>query len=201
MAIDVVLLPSEEMTEEAISLNRSLSKESGTGIHLNKKDCLPHLSLWMGCIEEKDILAAEHILKGIAQQHPALELIAQRINTATLSTGKNLSGITVKNTRELQRLHKDVLERLRDILSYDVDAGMLFNPADIDETTLTWIRNYATLKQNPSQFHPHITVGFGEPAKGISLHSFSASTLALCHLGNDCTCKNILFSIALGKEI
>ena len=56
IAVDVVLLPSDEMTDRAIRANTELVEKFGSEIVLNKKNCLPHISLAMGCINERDVL-------------------------------------------------------------------------------------------------------------------------------------------------
>ena len=50
IAIDVVLLPPEEIMDKAIEINRQLADDP---IKLNKENCLPHVSLCMGVVEEK----------------------------------------------------------------------------------------------------------------------------------------------------
>jgi len=48
MAVDIVLLPSEKMMDKAIEANRELLKQCTDKITLNKKDCLPHISVGYG---------------------------------------------------------------------------------------------------------------------------------------------------------
>ena len=44
---------------------------------------------------------------------------------------------------------------------------------------------------------PHITIGYGELSHFLFPEEFTASKLALCHLGNHCTCRRVLASFAL----
>ena len=74
LAVDVVLLPSEEIVDKAIELNKELIKKFDKKIILNKENCLPHISLAMGCINENDLPAIEKILEEIAKQFPLLNL-------------------------------------------------------------------------------------------------------------------------------
>jgi hypothetical protein len=64
------------------------------------------------------------------------------------------------------------------------------------ESTLQWIRDYP---ENSSfeNFFPHITIGYGQMENISSPIEFTASALALCHLGNHCTCRDVLISIDL----
>ncbi len=77
-------------------------------------------------------------------------------------------------------------------------------PPEAGESTLLWIKHYPE-KSSFENFFPHITIGYGEiddysfgSRKAGSLPMrFTASKLALCHLGNHCTCRKILASAEL----
>ena len=75
-----------------------------------------------------------------------------------------------------------------------VEISMLFNPPEVEGGTLEWIKDYAKKYDNPLLFDPHITVGFGETDKFILPIEFTASTIALCQLGNHCTCRKVIIS-------
>ena len=62
-AVDVVLLPEEKITDMAIELNTQLVEKFGPRIVLNKSDCLLHISLAMGCIDDRDIPEINSILE------------------------------------------------------------------------------------------------------------------------------------------
>ena len=70
IAVDVVLLPDETMTNRAIEINAELVKKFGDKIVLNKANCLPHISLAMGCVEEADITSIGKVLEAIAKETP-----------------------------------------------------------------------------------------------------------------------------------
>jgi hypothetical protein len=59
-------------------------------------------------------------------------------------------------------------------------------------STLEWIRTYPQ-KSSYENFRPHITLGYGQVPPGLSFPiPFTAARLALCHLGNHCTCREML---------
>ncbi len=194
IAIDVVLLPSDKMTDYAIEVNRGLLKTFDNKIILNYENCLPHISLAMGCIDEKDIPDIEKILQDIAKKYSFKELRVVDIRSETIPAGKKVSGFKIEKTKELQLLHEEVMQRLAPYLTYDVTTGMLFSPPEVEQATLSWIKNYPE-KSSFENFSPHITIGFGETDKVELPIRFAASKLALCHLGNYCTCRKILVSI------
>ena len=106
----------------------------------------------------------------------------------------------MEKTEELQLLHEAVMERLSPYLSCDVTGDMVCAEGEVEESTLLWIKNYRE-KSSFGKFFPHITIGYGEPSNFLSFPiKFAASRLALCHLGNHCTCRKILVSIELSGE-
>jgi 2'-5' RNA ligase len=195
-AIDIVLLPDETMTDKAIEINTELVKKFGAEIVLNKENCLPHISLAMGCIEEKDIASVEKILEAIAGEIPPGNLKVLGIRNSGNSKGETVSVFEVDRTSQLQNLHEKVMEKLAPYLSSEVTADMIYGSEEVAESTLMWIENY---RQSSSfeNFFPHITIGYGQTQYQMQPETFAASKLALCHLGNHCTCRKILFSIEL----
>ncbi len=196
IAVDVVLLPSEEMMDRAIQANRELLKQCADKIVLDKENCLPHISLAMGCIDEKDIADIGKILQIIAEKRSLGRLSSIGIDTGTNSVGEKVSVFQLERTETLQSLHEEVMQTLAPYFSYDVTADMVLSPPMPGESTLLWIKNYA---ENSSfeKFFPHITVGYGQINDFSSPIKFPVSKLALCHLGNHCTCRKILASTEL----
>jgi len=196
IAVDVVLLPSDEMADKAIEANKELLKQCADKIVLDKEDCLPHISLAMGCIDERDIADIEKILQVIAKQCSFGQLSVIGIRTSANSAGEKASVFQVERTESLQSLHEEIMRRLAGYFSYDVTADMVLSGVRVSESTLLWIKNYPE-KSSFGNFFPHITIGYGE----ITGHSFPikfvVSKLALCHLGNHCTCRKILASVEL----
>ena len=203
IAVDAVLLPSEEMADKAIEANKELLKQCPDKIVLDKESCLPHLSLAMGCIDERDIADIEKVLQAIAKQSSLGQLSAIGIHTGTNSTGEQVSVLQIERTEALQSLHEEVMRRLAPYFNHDVTADMVLSPPVASESTLAWIKSYSE-KSSFEKFFPHITIGYGEinnfsfPPQGVLWTiKFTASKLALCHLGNHCTCRRILASAEL----
>ena len=195
-AVDVVLLPSEEMMDRVIEANRQLLKECTDKIILDKANCLPHISLAMGCIEETDIADVEKILLTIAESWSLGPLTAVGIRIEADSTGQEVSVLEIEKTERLQSLHEAVMRKLAPYVSHDVTADMLLSPPTASESTLRWIRDYPE-KSSFARFFPHITVGYGQINNLSFPIKFRTPQLALCHLGNHCTCRKILVSAAL----
>jgi 2'-5' RNA ligase len=196
IAVDVVLLPSKDMMEMAISANKELLKSNPAKIVLNKENCLPHISLGMGCIDESKINDIENILKIIAKENAIRQLTALGIDVQEIVNGEKVSGIKIQKPPALQSLHAEVMLKMTPYFSYDVRAEMLVNPSEVNESTLYWIMSYPE-NSGFEKFHPHITIGYGEISNLSFPVKFTASQFALCHLGNECTCRRILASVNL----
>ena len=196
IAVDVVLLPSEEMSDKAMAANKELLKQCPGKIVLDKESCLPHLSLAMGCINERDLADIEKILQTIAKQSSLGQLNIIGIHTETNSAGEQVSVVQIERTEALQSLHEEVMRRLAPYFNYEVTADMVLRPPGASESTLAWIKSYSE-KSSFEKFFPHITIGYGEINNFSFPIKFAASKLALCHLGNHCTCRRILASAEL----
>ncbi len=179
----------------AIEANRVLLKQTPDKIILDRRCCLPHISLAMGCIDRRNIDGIEHVLRNLASSHPIEMLIIEGIQVGTNAKNEKVSLLQIKKTAQLQSLHEAVMKELGPFFSYDVSGHMILSPQPVDESTLIWIRTYPE-KSSFEKFNPHITLGYGH-VEGVSFPlEFSASALVLCHLGNHCTCRKILTSIA-----
>lgn len=193
IAVDVVLLPSEQTMDWIIEINKELLKQPPDRIILNKEDCLPHISLAMGCIDETDVDAIEKTLQSIAENHSPGQLFVEGIQTGLNGKNEKVALLKLKKTKQLQSLHEVVMQKLAPYLSYDVSIEMVLSPPTASESTLLWIKHYPE-KSSFENFSPHITLGYGQ-IENISFASeFTAPKLSLCHLGNHCTCRKILTS-------
>ncbi len=196
IAVDVVLLPTEEMADKAIAANKELLKQYAHKIVLDKESCLPHISLGMGCIDERNIDEIGKILKTIAKQTSLGQLSTVRIHAESNRAGEKVSVFQIEKTEALQSLHEEIMQKLAPYSSYDVKAEMVLSSSETSESTLDWIKNYPE-KSGFEKFSPHITIGYGE-INNISFPTkFDVSQLALCHLGNHCTCRKIFVSADL----
>ena len=196
IAVDVVLLPSEEMVDKTIAANRELLKQCPDKIVLDKEGCQPHISLAMGCIDERATADIETVLQTIAKQFSLGQLSVIGIHTGTNSAREQVSVLQIERTEALQSLHEEVMRRLAPYFNYDVTADMVLSPPKASESTLAWIKSYPE-KSSFENFSPHITIGYGEINDYSFPIEFTASKLALCHLGNHCTCRKILASVEL----
>lgn len=195
IAVDVALLPPLDVMEKAISLNKELVEKFGSRIRLDKKTCIPHITLAMGCVDESDLPQIRKKLQPLVEKYLPQEVL---IDGTVVPPLPNAAYFTVGKTPQLQGLHEDVMNELKEFLSYDVEKEMFFNPADVTERTLRWVVDYP-LKSSFEQFKPHLTLGYGEKADDVHL-IFRAFRLAVCQLGSSCTCRKILFDFEVKEK-
>jgi 2'-5' RNA ligase len=197
IAGDVVLLPSTEVMEACVQLNQELLKSGESRIVLNTTDCVPHISLAMGCLKEEDLPAVECLLTEIASAVPPLRFPVSGLGVGRASTGESLSSLVIEPTGQLQSLHETIMKRIAPYMTYDATPEMFVDPRGTRASSAQWVNNYARAASF-EHFFPHITIGIGDLEASVSLPTHCpTSRLALCHLGHDCTCRRVLFEAVL----
>ena len=202
IAVDIVLLPEQAMTDLAIAANGELVKNSGSEIMLNKKDCLPHISLAMGCIDRRDVARVGEMLRPIAVIAPKRLKVVDIIKSTNFS-GETVSVFQVKRSEQLQKLHEEICDIVRPFFNWDVTDDMISGghalrpgSGQASASTLGWIENYF-VKSAYSNYSPHITIGYGDLPDRPLPCDFAVSHMAICHLGNHCTCTKVLWSVEI----
>ena len=191
IAINVVILPPDPVMDLALEWNRMLCKSQQTNIALGKLQYLPHISIVMGCIRADQLEHANAILESIATQHRALDLKVHNIRTVSTESGNKVITFDILLTQELAVLHESIVDAFRPLLTQDADDDAINDSPPISPGAVDWINHYIP-DQCFDHFWPHITLGFGDPPDTFHPISFLASRLAICHLGNHCTCRTIL---------
>lgn len=194
VAVDVVLLPDEDIAAKALTVNRKLIEQYGRHIVLDESH-LPHISLAMGCMDTDNVAPAREVLETVARECPPGDLVITGIATVLNARGRQVSSFILAQTGPLQTLHERIMNEMQAYFSYDVTPEMIYGEQDVAETTLAWIRTYRE-KAAFRAFFPHITLGYGRVCEPLTFPMACApSALALCHLGNHCTCRKVLAAI------
>lgn len=194
-AVDFVILPPDDVMDIAISLNKRACKESY--IFLDKDKSFPHVSLLMGCLRLDQIKQAEIMLKVIASQHKQMTLSIAHMRTVN-TTGGDIITLDIDPDNNIQLLHESLVKDFAPLLSRDTIEVDIFDSTPL-ASTLDWINNYIP-NSCFENFWPHITIGYMKEnalTERIDSFTFPASRLAICHLGNYCTCRRILAEVRL----
>jgi hypothetical protein len=117
---------------------------------------------------------------------------------STNSRGETTSLLEVERTPELQALHEEVMQEMTPFFRYEATEAMISDEV-VAPSTLDWIRTYLQ-KSGYEHFRPHITLGYGQAPADLSFPiPFAVTRLALCHLGNHCTCRRVLAEWNIGR--
>lgn len=194
-AVDFVILPPEPVADLAISLNKKFCNDSI--ILLDKDHCIPHISLFMGCIRHDRLGEATTLLKKIALTHRAMRLEMSNISTVDTNAGVVMA-LDVDANEGLRKLHESLFEAFVPLITRDATTSDMFDGSQINVSTLNWINNFVE-ESCVENFWPHITIGYlrDKEISDIEPISFTASRIAICHLGNYCTCRRILAEVLL----
>lgn len=190
IAFDIVILPPDDIQDVCVDLCNKYRDDSGRPA-LNKIDNLTHISLFMGMVEESDLPKLYNKLKKIITNTQKLKL-----ELAELKQINKTYFFEIKKTPELQELHENIVNNLKDYYPQETTAKMFFGD-NIDKSTFFWTDNYVT-GSSFKKFWPHITLkACTNPVFENLPLKFTTNTITVCHLGNHCTCRKILWQTKL----
>jgi len=193
-AIDVVILPPEPVMDLAVAWNKRLSYLEDQSIILNFTDTLPHVSLLMGCLTTARLLEATAMLNKIVRSRPSIPV---DITGLQFTDGSHpVAALDIALSDELAEFQYVLLEAFRPLITQDVQEADLFDPPPVSASAIEWINRFVP-EQCYERFWPHITLGHGRPVEKQESLSFKARRIAICHLGNHCTCRKILAEATL----
>ena len=193
-AVDIVLLTPDPISDKAIDFNRLLQATNPGGIILGTFRNLPHISLLMGCLSDDHINKATSRLNALSE-HKSVGIVVKAIHTGMSGTNSVVS-FDIERSEELVALHKLIVTQFFSILTQDAEEENVNDPPPIATSTLNWINRFIP-HACFDKFWPHITLGFGTYSGSFVPFQFPASRLAICYLGNHCTCTEIIHEVSL----
>ncbi len=176
-AIDIVLLPPLNIMRKAIEINRKIGEED---IKLNERDVIPHISFYMAVVEDKNIKKIEETLSKVDGN---IKLKINGIN------GEKCC-LEIEKTKELEKLHEWIINNLKKFNEKKAKSEYFYE--NVNEKTINWVEGYEE-DSAFSNFYPHITLGVEKIEDKKIEENFYAERIAICHLGNFCTCRKILW--------
>ncbi|MBI3283188.1 hypothetical protein HYZ70_03895 [Candidatus Curtissbacteria bacterium] len=196
VAGDIVILPHDEITEEAISLNRRILDAP---FRLSGTDFLPHITLAMAYMDLKGVFSE---VERMAGQSRPFNIVLDRVSYKDMDPawggGKYQSSWDVEESGDLLDLHQRLVRDLPRI-DFSGRTGQLFVDEDqVSQTVVEYVRDFRS-KHSGKNYWPHITLGNGD--NGLEQHlrkEFVCSEIVLAQLGNFCTVRKILGRFKLG---
>ncbi|MBI4092768.1 MAG: hypothetical protein HY420_02480 [Candidatus Kerfeldbacteria bacterium] len=188
LAINVALLPPDDVMKKCREINARLWQKTKQGFRLDETH-LPHISLVQQYIAAASLANVCSAIEQEIRNRPPLILHVFEIHPHTLEDGLVISGLNITPTPEIVNLH----ERLtRTAASYitegDQSSFYGFEAEPIRAGSIQWTRDYPQKKT----YNPHLTLGVGVSTDIEVPFTFTASRLAVCHIGNFNTCRKIL---------
>lgn len=195
IAVDAALLLPPEANKKVIEINREIVALSGSDIVLDEEKCLPHITLSMGCLREEDLSEAQKVLEDISRSFKSIPIKTFPVEE------EELASIRIEKKRDIELLHEIVMIRLSPFLTNKaaIDMFFTFGGEEVNDITLEYVSKFP-LTSCFENYTPHITAGYGPAKTRIPSFEFTSSTIALCQLGNFCTCRRILASFSLLTE-
>jgi 2'-5' RNA ligase len=198
IAVDIVLLTPEPIIEASIATNTRLVERTGNRkVVLDRQHAIPHISLAMGTVERSDLAALGQGLDDIVHRYLPLETTLTELAAVTTETGDIVSGFNVRRTDEVQALHEAVMKQLLAFDTGTVAVSMIagWEHEAITAFTTRYIGGFSEHSAY-GNYSPHITLGYGDAREDFLAFSFPlpflCTSAAVCHLGNYCTCREIL---------
>jgi len=193
IAIDVVLLPPDDVMDICIEVNKKIKDKLFV---LKKDDFVPHNSLCIGVVEEKklpDVFAALTKLKDKLKPVPITIKAIERAFGLRKSDGFN-----IEKNELLIKTHIMILTALKPLLEFQSgDLTILFRKKGETVSTIPRVLQDGYLNFSLDNYHPHITLG----GKGAQWDYFPinclAHRLAVFHAGEHVTCRKLLFEMPL----
>jgi 2'-5' RNA ligase len=183
IAIDVAILPPPEISTRAIELSAALPEAESRGLRLGG-DVMPHITLTQQFVPAESLDAALDRIGATLAGVPALPL------TVTGPGRSSAVWMSIESTPALMDLHRRLMDTLAPFERADGAADAFFGgiarPGDV-----TWVSGFRRTSSDAA-FTPHITLGHASTLPEIERMTFTATTIAACHLGKFCTCRRVL---------
>ncbi|MFH1506443.1 MAG: hypothetical protein ABIE94_05660 [archaeon] len=197
MAVDIVLLPPEEVMDVCIDIHKKAAK---TYSGLNKKDYFSHISLVMAVVDEKDLPKINLMLEEVSKEFSSMDFEITGIHGFDTGFNHTSWSFEMKLTPEVKKLHIELMNGIKPFhIPKKTEQEMFYrDPGEtINELSSSWVDNYQNNHTEPDKFFPHISLNCDKPTYDELPIRFTASKLAMFQLGNFCTCRKILFSTEL----
>ncbi len=190
IAFDIAILPPDEIQDICIELCHKYQNNSGRP-PLNKKDNTPHISLLMGVVEEKKLPELIEQTKKILKDKKTINLKIEKIQKID-----STYYFPITKNKKLQELHELFVNQLPEFHSQKTTADMYLDDI-VADSTYFWTDNYA-IGSSFAKFWSHITLkACDNPEFKTFPLEFNADKIAICHMGNHCTCRKILWQSKL----
>ena len=191
IAIDIVLLLSDEMNKMACELSAKIipSKDFKEYV-LDNLNYFPHISLLMGTAKENEITSIRENILPILKKYLPLTVTFTKVELSA----NRFPYLVIKKTKKLASLQSEITKIIK--VDYDATKKMCAD-SDISDQGIDFINNFRENNLGQGKFKLHLTLGFGDasflninfPIKTI------VDTIAIGHIGYGCSFRKLLTKI------
>lgn len=186
IAVDVAILPPPVVAEAAMRLSAGLAASETQGLRLDAEH-LPHITLTQQFVAAAEVSRVADEIAHVLRDRPPLAL---RITGP--GRGSSSVWMQVGATPDLLDLHRDLMEVLKPFERSGGHASAFVDGA-AREGDLKWVSRFRH-DASDDRYQPHITLGHATTLPTVTPLAFTADTIALCHLGRFCSCRDVLAS-------
>ncbi|MBP9711556.1 MAG: hypothetical protein KBD55_00800 [Candidatus Pacebacteria bacterium] len=187
IAIDIVLLLPENISNICKELNRSLEIEDYVSF---ENGYYPHITLGMGSLLVESIDSFKSELGSLLEKSNMPE-----VTLTSLGSGKYCH-FNLYVSEELQTLHNAVFDLITKHSAGVVTKENFFELSE-SSSIIDWVNNFK-INSAYENYHPHITLGKGVTDTQLEFPiTFKPISVGLFHLGKHGTCKKLLNSFEL----
>ncbi|MDG1766558.1 MAG: hypothetical protein P8H98_07165 [Flavobacteriales bacterium] len=175
-AVDLVLLPNEQISTQALALHESLVSTIPNGIHFNYGK-LPHISVWMGLVDDEGIA---HLKKFISNEPDTQIILNELISIDRKTSFLSHWNLTLENEVAIKSKYmasSRIWEK-----AFDIEPRREHFAEDTNQNSMSYVRNY-----NLESSRLHITIGHGK-LNQKELPMQGTASWALFQLGDFCSC-------------
>jgi len=197
IAIDVVLLPPKEIIDVCFDINKRAFGSGKGRFRMSENDFIPHISLAIGCVEEKILEKVIEEVKLVVLKQNSLKLIIEKIGMFIREDGDR-GFLKVKVSEELRELHEKVLREVSDCFVGCDSANVLIEGevTGMGKSTRNIINNYSEFYSG-KKYNAHISLGCFDSdvfVEGVNFPiSFVAEEMAIFRVGDGCTCRELVW--------
>lgn len=189
IALDVAILPPPGVSTRAIDASARLPRVESRGLLLGA-DYVPHVTLLQMFVLADRMPALFDRLDGVLADRAAMTL-----HVSGGATGGSSVWMAIDRTAALVDLHERLLDAAQPFEQLHGDTRAFYGD-DARARDVNWVTTYRKAASHAS-FRPHITLGHASHPPAIEPFDFTATTVAACHLGRFCSCRQLLRSWTL----
>ena len=189
IAIDVAILPPPEIVSIALALSAALPRSESRGLLLDASH-LPHVTLTQQFIPVADLPRVTAAVGAVLHERKAI-----RLRVSGPARGSNSVWMQIERTAALDDLHRALMGAL---LPFEQRRGALgaFVDGDARPDDVRWVTGFRR-HSSDRRYTPHVTLGHASQPPSVEPMTFDAETVAMCHLGRFCACREVLRSWTL----